>query len=203
MQSTPWDTSVVEQFHFRPERYLDSMHDEMPEYDRLQDEAARAGAGIDAREILELGIGTGETARRVVAFHPDARLTGLDESPPMLERARETLPGATLVVGRLQDPLPPFRYDLVVSALAVHHLTPAEKRDLFARVAAVLEPGGRFVLADVVVPDDPADVVTPIEEGYDLPDRLEDQLDWLREAGFEPEVRWSHRDLAVIAARRP
>ena len=67
----------------------------------------------------------------------------------------------------------------------------------------MLEPGGRFVLADVVVPDDPADVVTPIEEGYDLPDRLEDQLDWLREAGFEPEVRWSHRDLAVIAARRP
>jgi hypothetical protein len=35
------------------------------------------------------------------------------------------------------------------------------KADLFARIAARLRPGGRFVLGDVVVPEDPADVVTP------------------------------------------
>jgi tRNA (cmo5U34)-methyltransferase len=184
----------MNQFHFTPEHYLESILAEVPAYERLQDETARASAGADAREILELGTGTGETARRVLEFHRGARLTGLDESPRMLERARELLPDASLVVARLQDPLPPLRYDLVVSALAVHHLTPAEKRDLFARVAAVLPPGGRFVLADVVV---------PIEAGYDLPDRLDDQLAWLREAGFEPEVRWSERDLAVISATRP
>ena len=84
----------------------------------------------------------------------------------------------------------------------MHHLTPTEKRDLFARVATVLRPGGIFVLADVVVPERPEDVVTPIEEGYDLPDRLDDQLGWLREAGLEPEVVWSARDLAVVRATR-
>jgi tRNA (cmo5U34)-methyltransferase len=193
----------MNQFHFTPEHYLESIAAEIPAYERLQQETARATAGVEAREILELGTGTGETARRVLELHPGARLTGVDESPPMLERARELLRDASLVVARLQDPLPPRRYDLVVSALAVHHLTPAEKRDLFVRVAAVLRPGGRFVLADVVVPEDPADAVVPIEAGYDLPDRLDDQLEWLREAGFEPEVRWSERDLAVVAATRP
>jgi tRNA (cmo5U34)-methyltransferase len=191
---------AVSQFHFTPEHYLESMLEEIPDYMRLQEETARATADVDAAEILELGVGTGETARRVLDLHPGARLTGVDESPPMLERARTVVPGASLVVGRLQDPLPPYSYDLVVTALVVHHLTPAEKRDLFGRVAGVLRPGGRFVLADVVVPDDPADAVTPIEAGYDLPDRLDDQLGWLREAGLEPEVRWSSRDLAVVAA---
>jgi tRNA (cmo5U34)-methyltransferase len=192
----------MSEFHFTPERYSELIHDEVPEYERLQEETALATAGLDAREILELGVGTGETARHVLALHPNARLTGVDESPPMLERARQNLANANLVLGRLQDPLPPFRFGLVVSALAVHHLAPAEKRELFARVAAALQPGGRFVLADVVIPEDPADIVTPIEAGYDLPDSLADQLEWLREAGFEPEVRWSSRDLAVVAATR-
>ncbi len=39
-------------------------------------------------------------------------------------------------------------------------------------------------------------MVTPIEDGYDLPDRLDDQLDWLRAAGLAPEVVWAVRDLA-------
>jgi tRNA (cmo5U34)-methyltransferase len=70
-------------------------------------------------------------------------------------------------VGRLHDPLPEGSFDLVVSALAVHHLDGAGKADLFARVADRLRPGGRFVLGDVVVADDPADAVTPIDGVYD------------------------------------
>ena len=44
----------------------------------------------------------------------------------------------------------------------------------------MLAPGGRFVLADVVVPDDPADVVTPLDPGFDLPETVPDLLrvDW-------------------------
>jgi len=43
--------------------------------------------------------------------------------------------------------------------------------------------------------------VTPIEEGYDLPDRLDDQLAWLQEAGFQPRVAWSWKDCAVVSSR--
>jgi hypothetical protein len=65
-------------------------------------------------------------------------------------------------------------------------------------VREALEPGGRFVLGDVVVPDDPADAVTPLTPGFDKPSSVSEQLEWLAAAGFEAGVSWSHRDLAVI-----
>jgi tRNA (cmo5U34)-methyltransferase len=63
---------------------------------------------MDARSILDLGTGTGETARRILAAHPRAELTGIDSSEPMLDVARSSLDGtpATLRVSRLEDQLP-------------------------------------------------------------------------------------------------
>ena len=142
--------------------YLEMIRDDIPVYDRFQDElvsASREGA----RRVLELGTGTGETAARLLERHRDAVLVGVDESDGMLSAARERLPAhrVTLAVGRLQDALPDGPFDLVASALCVHHLVGAQKRSLFARVRNALGPGGRFVLADVVTPADPADAVTP------------------------------------------
>jgi tRNA (cmo5U34)-methyltransferase len=191
------------QFHFRPEQYLALMESEMPGYRRLQDAAARA-TGAGAARILELGTGTGETARRVLARHPGAALVGVDASADMLAAARAALPEADLRVARLEEKLPGGPFDLAVSVLAVHHLDGPGKADLFARVAAELAPGGRFVLGDVVVPDDPADATTPLSPGFDLPSRTDEQLAWLREAGLEASLAWAERDLAVlVAVRRP
>ena len=189
------------QFHFHPDDYMELMLSEMPDYVRLQDEAA-AATGTGAARLLELGSGTGETARRVLARHPGAALTGIDASADMLAVARDTLPGADLRESRLQGPLPAGPFDLVFSVLAVHHLDGAGKADLFTRVAAVLEPGGRFVIGDVVVPDDPADAITPLSPSYDLPSRADEQLIWLSAAGFDASVAWSARDLAVLTARK-
>jgi tRNA (cmo5U34)-methyltransferase len=189
----------VGQFHWDPEAYRTLMRAEVPDYERLQEEAAEA-TGTGATRVLELGTGTGETAVRLLARHPDAALVGLDASEEMLGHARATLPAdrAELRVARLEDPLPEGPFDLVASVLAVHHLDGPGKADLFRRIAAVLEPGGRFVLGDVVVPNDPADVVTPIDGDYDTPSSVADQLRWLLEAGLEPQLAWSRRDLAVM-----
>jgi tRNA (cmo5U34)-methyltransferase len=189
------------QFHFHPDEYIALMESELPDYYRLQDETA-AATGSGARRVLELGTGTGETALRVLARHPGASLVGVDVSDDMLAVARERLPGADLRVTRLEDALPAGPFDLVFSALAIHHLDGPGKADLFARVAAVLPPGGRFVLGDVVVPDDPADALTPLSDDYDLPSPARDQLAWLADAGFEASLVWSARDLAVLVATR-
>ena len=95
----------------------------------------------------------------------------MDKNAGMLDEARRRLSGlpVDLVVADLTDPLPAGPFDLVVTALAVHHLDGPGKAELFARVAAALRPGGRFVLGDVVVPADPADAVTPLTAGYDQP----------------------------------
>lgn len=190
------------QFHWDPHSYLALMHEEVPAYERVQEETA-AAADADATWILELGTGTGETARRVLARNPRASLIGIDASSEMLELAHAALPaGRTeLRVARLTDPLPEGPFDVVVSALTVHHLDSGEKADLFRRVAGVLAPGGRFVLADVVVPEDPADAVTPIDGEYDRPSTIADQLRWLAEADLAPRLAWTHHDLAVVVAR--
>jgi tRNA (cmo5U34)-methyltransferase len=192
--------SVVGEWEWNPETYLAEMAAEIPGYEELQDAVAAATAGIDAARVLELGTGTGETATRVLALHPAARWVGIDASEAMLGRARERLPGADLRLQRLEDELPSGPFDLVVSALAVHHLDGAGKRELFARVAGVLRPGGVFVLGDVVVPADGQAGSIEIDWVMDLPDSVEDQLAWLRDAGFEAEATSVRVDLAVLRA---
>ena len=183
------------QFHFHPDEYLDLMRSELPDYFVLQDKAAALCTG--AGTLLELGTGTGETALRVLEQCPGASLVGVDASADMLAVARERLPGADLRVARLEEPLPPGPFDLVFSVLAIHHLDGPGKADLFRRVAAVTD---RFVIGDVIVPEDPADAVTPLSPGFDMPSRVDDQLGWLAAAGFDASVVWARRDLAVIAA---
>jgi tRNA (cmo5U34)-methyltransferase len=192
---TDWD--------WDPDLYLREIQEEIPRFAELQDRAGEATDGIEARALLELGIGTGETTRRVLERNPEARLTAIDSSPRMLERARAAYPDADIRAGKLEDPLPHGPFDLVFSALTVHHLEGAGKRDLFRRVHTALRPGGRFVLADVVVPENEADQQIEIDWVVDLPDRLDDQLEWLREAGFDAKSTWSHKDLAVVQADRP
>jgi tRNA (cmo5U34)-methyltransferase len=190
----------VTQFHFDPSTYLENMRADIPVFDLLQDETARATEGVAAQDILELGVGTGMTAKRVLAVHPKAKLVGIDESEAMLAEADVA---GDLRVSRLEDPLPEGPFDLVVSCLAIHHLDADGKRDLFRRIAAVLKPGGRFVLADVVVPEREEDAVTPTTPGFDRPDPLAAQLEWLRETGFAPETTWTWKDLAVVRADLP
>jgi tRNA (cmo5U34)-methyltransferase len=189
----------VRDYHFTPESYLTMMREAVPGYDRLEDETLTA-TGVGAKSVLELGTGTGETARRVLNRHPDAQLIGIDASPGMVKVARASLPAdrVKLLVGRLEDPLPGGSFDLVVSALAVHHLEGTGKADLFRRIASRLDPAGRFVLADVVEPVNPSYVVTAIDPEVDHPSKLDEQLAWLEAAGLFPEVTWTHRDLVVI-----
>jgi tRNA (cmo5U34)-methyltransferase len=190
----------VTQFHFDPSTYLENMRADIPVFDKVQEETARATEGVAARDVLELGVGTGMTAKRVLAVHPKAKLVGIDESEAMLAEADVA---GDLRVSRLEDPLPEGPFDLVVSCLAIHHLDAKGKRDLFRRIAAVLKPGGRFVLADVVVPERDEDAVTPTTPGFDRPDPLDAQLEWLREVGLAPETTWTWKDLAVVRADLP
>lgn len=192
----------MSQFHFDPDSYLAMMREDLPRYDELQETVAAATAGLEVRRILELGTGTGETARRLLTLHPGAVLVEIDASEAMLAVAQMSL-GADLRVRRLEDPLPEGPFDLIVSALAVHHLDGAEKRDLFRRIRAELAPGGRFVLADLVVPERTEDIVTPATPDFDKPDTLQDLLAWLTEAGFETSVEWLWMDLATIRADLP
>jgi tRNA threonylcarbamoyl adenosine modification protein (Sua5/YciO/YrdC/YwlC family) len=198
-------SKLNEGWGFDPATYAATVRAEIPGYDEFQELIARTAAtGWSGGRVLELGTGTGETAQRLLDRLEHAQLLSVDESPEMLAAAAAALPAdrVQLIQSRLQDPLPEGPFELVVSALAIHHLDDHQKPELFLRIRAALRSGGRFVLADVVVPGDPAGARIPLTPGYDKPSSLDDQLRWLRDAGFGPvEVVWRQHDLAIVAAR--
>lgn len=195
--------TVGGQWHFDAESYLEMVRSEIPAYDRLQDALAEATSGRTVAALLDLGSGTGVTAERVLRHHGGAALTGIDSSAEMLRHARSLVPRGRFLLRRLEDPLPAGPFDLVVSALAVHHLDDPGKAALFERIASALGPGGRFVLLDVVVPTGPVARPVPIEAGVDLPSTTDDLLRWLRAAHLDPAVVLDEGDLAVIVADGP
>src|SRR5215475_13627822 len=101
------------QYHWDPDSYLELVRSEVPDYEVLQNEVAAATDGIAAERLLELGTGTGITARNVLARHPGAHLTGIDASAEMLGSV--DVPGADLRVQDLGDPLPEGPFDVVFS----------------------------------------------------------------------------------------
>ena len=130
------------QFHWDPETYLERIRAEIPRFDELQDAAIEA-IPFPPRRVLDLGVGTGETARRLLEAHPEAEITGLDSSPEMLFRAREL--GIETQLARMEDPLPDGPWDLVIAVLSVNELDEEGKRDLLRRVR---EQSRSLVLAD-------------------------------------------------------
>ncbi len=192
------------QHHFDPSGYESSVRDNVPDYETLQRTVAEAAGERPAIRVVDLGTGTGETLRRVAAVHPEATVVGVDAAEDMLAVARANLPAnAELCIARLPDGVPDGPFDIAVSVLAIHHLDEREKQTLFRAVADRLAPGGRFVVGDLIEPDDPADIVTARNEGFDKPSSAEEQLAWLRAAGFDVELRWLHRDLFVAVADKP
>jgi tRNA (cmo5U34)-methyltransferase len=194
-----WDPEVYD----APRRRL------VPDFDRFYGTAAElvAELGVDQPEVLDLGAGTGLLSAAVLAAVPGARLTLLDGAAPMLAVARQRLGDVPTIVADLTDPLPAGPFDAVVSALAIHHLDDAGKRDLFARIRAVLRPGGVFVNAEQVCGPTPADQAryeaaherdaralgsddaewdaAVVRMSHDRCATVEDQVAWLRAAGFD------------------
>jgi tRNA (cmo5U34)-methyltransferase len=115
--------------------------------------------------IMELCCGEGLLTRALLDHFPSATVHALDGSPKMLE-STERRAGAQRPRLELQHfdlaardwRSPAFPVHAVVSSLAVHHLDGGRKQALFRDLAAIIAPGGVFVLADLVAPARPGGV---------------------------------------------
>jgi tRNA (cmo5U34)-methyltransferase len=138
--------------------YDDSILKAVPIYaDLLQNLVDSVPFAHDAAlEVLELGCGTGNVSLALGQRFPKARLTLVDLSNEMLSRTVEKLRGHGVDGARVQPVHTSFtalpqnfgRFDLVISCLALHHLTDAEKHVLYRQLAYWLKPGGVFRCAD-------------------------------------------------------
>jgi tRNA (cmo5U34)-methyltransferase len=131
-----------------------------------------------------------------------------------------------------RDELPSGTYGAAVSSLAIHHLPGPRKRALYSEVFELLEDGAMFVNLDYVTVAGPLQglwdeqlVANSLrlerERGgsrsadelernlcgdadEDRPDTVEDQVQWLRDAGFEQvEVHFKWAEVAVFGGIRP
>jgi tRNA (cmo5U34)-methyltransferase len=162
----------MDRFDWTPETYLERIHSKVPRYDELQEQAI-AAIPFAPERVLELGMGTGETTRRLIEAHPDAWVVGLDSSPDMVFRARASYDDVQLA--RMEDPLPDGPWDLVISVLSVTQLDDTQAQALYRRVK---DHARSLVIGDVFEPE-----------------QLENALEW--SAG---RLTWQADDLAVIHA---
>jgi len=183
------------------------------------EDALRALLPGEPTSVLDLGCGDGRLAALVVDQCPSiTRVVGVDGSPPMLERARERFAvnvDITRTVdirqGDLSDDIGSLgSFDVVVSGFAIHHLEHPRKRELFAEVADVLNPGGLFANLEIVASPTPelhACFLAAIGRTADDPeDRLadvDDQLRWMTEAGLvDVACSWRWKGMALLVGRR-
>jgi tRNA (cmo5U34)-methyltransferase len=181
-----------------------------------------------AKTICELGAGSGLMTRLLRDRYPTAHLHVIDFSAPMLDLAKARL-GSDRGITWYQfdyatEPLPENLCS-IVSSLSIHHLDDADKRSVFKKACAALKPNGVFVNADQVAGPTPA-----LEARYQAlwlqqvraagateqqieaslyrqqEDRccsVQDQIVWLREAGFADADCWfKDSRFAVMAGTR-
>ncbi len=179
--------------------------------------------------VLDLGSGTGLLSAMVAERFPRSRVTLVDISVEMLRVARRRFADEPKrfefrVMDFARKALP-GGYDLVASALSIHHLTDGDKRELFEKANGALVAGGHFVNLDQVLGETPEEEARH-EEWWDRSVReagaseedlaaasrrmradknatLADQLRWLEEAGFG-DVACRRRDhrFAVYGGRK-
>lgn len=184
--------------------------------------------------LLDLGGGDGAMTRLALQYAPQAETVLVDFSEPMLARAKERAAtgGYPCTVVRADMREPSWQseleagYDLVISGLSIHHLTSRRKRELFAEVFSLLASGGMFLNMDIVAVQGPLNGLfeeqmranakhAAHEHGHheqeidfdgdeDRPDSVEDQLRWLRDAGFaQAEVHFKWAEAAILGAIKP
>ncbi|MDY6791826.1 MAG: methyltransferase domain-containing protein [Thermodesulfobacteriota bacterium] len=158
---------------------------------------------------LDLGAGTGLVTALIFNVFPQAAVSLVDISQKMLEKAKKRFAGKDNVVFHIMDyntsPLP-GKYDLVVSAMSIHHLKNPDKKRLFQKIYHALIPGGAFIHAELArggtddiekiyqkqwrkhlggtdLTEDELNVIYE-RMSYDIPAPLDMQLEWMRDAGF-------------------
>lgn len=179
--------------------------------------------------ILDIGAGTGLLSALILEKFPTADLTLLDISENMLCVAKERFSGrenVRYVVNDYSRSELGGEYDIICSALSIHHLATEDKRCLFYKIFMSLKPGGMFVNADQAdgeslyfrqryleywnrfLKKGPLNTkehkeILSRRDILDRNEKMSVQLQWLHECGFsDVDVVFKNRTFMVTVAKK-
>jgi tRNA (cmo5U34)-methyltransferase len=160
----------------------------------------------DAPKILDIGAGSGLFSAFILEKFPKAELTLIDFSEEMLALAKQRFFGVDKVRYILADYSTyaySETYDIVISALSIHHLSADDKAKFYQTAYHLLNPSGEFINADLTISKYPKiqdklianwlafAMANGVSRDYlldsmkiDDPSTVGEQLEWLENAGF-------------------
>ncbi|MDR2441251.1 MAG: class I SAM-dependent methyltransferase [Planctomycetaceae bacterium] len=111
----------------------------------------------NAQRLLDIGCGAGNFSLRITRKLPHLKLTLLDLSTKMLQKAKERLLAEnfnveeTIQTDIAQTELPNEKFDIVVAAASLHHIrTQQGWKNVFNQIYRSLIPGGSFWMSDLI-----------------------------------------------------
>lgn len=125
-----------------PKVWLYSLFNKDPESNRAAVDLLDPGPGD---RLLDLGCGLGAALEH--ARVRGTEVAGIDPSAAMVERARERLPGAEIVVGSAEEiPFSDSRFTKLLTVATFHHW--ADPDAGLAEALRVLAPGGKLLIVE-------------------------------------------------------
>lgn len=179
-------------------------------------------------KVIDLGAGTGLLTQFILLKYPDAQVTLVDISDKMIEMAQKRFTNnknIKYVVADYYEYKFKEKYDFVVSALSIHHLTNEQKEELYAKCYEGLNNNGCFVNADQFIFNsqvndkmvfnkwkqkiESSSLAEENKAGafermkLDRPATIENNLKWLKKAGFvNVDVFYQYYNFGVIYGKK-
>ena len=177
--------------------------------------------------VLDLGAGPGVLSELVLELYPQATVLAFDLTEGMLEACKQRL---SKFEGRFNIRQGDFKtdsfevgYDVILAGLTLHHLSNKERQKIFSRLYDALTDNGLFLAREIVIDEDPfvTDWHYSLWRSFlrangeddtlwydkhrqkDHPVSVENQLTWLREAGFvRAACHWRYWNFAIISGHK-
>lgn len=217
--------NIAGEFNEFSKNYTNDMIRCVPHYLRLMSSfTEHLPVDFAPKYILDLGCGNGNVTFRLLQLFPKSNFTLLDASQEMINLCKAQFKAYQIeyIESYFKDyKFKDDNYDLITAGFSLHHCDSEEKKILFRSINRSLKKGGIFACSDLMINKNKPEHLMLLSkwksfvyEGFpdgekwkwlmehydefDKPDDYNDQIQWLKEAGFK-DIRlptqksyWTH-----------